>query len=70
MTDAELPQNEVWCSGNYGGIEALEHVADFFAADAAIDHGDRMVGQIPLELDRQPVRLTRRRRACARAGRR
>ena len=67
---AELPQNEVRLSGYYGGIEALKHVADFFASDAAIDHGDRMVGEMLLKLARQPVRITRRCRACARAGRR
>jgi hypothetical protein len=56
--------------GEHAGVEALAHVAEFFAADAAIDHSDRMVGEMLLELDRQPVRITRRRRACARPGRR
>ena len=65
---AELLQHQVGMLGEHAGVEALEHVADFFATDAAIDHGDRMVGEMLLELDRQPVRITRRRRACARPG--
>ena len=65
---AELPQHQVGLGGDHGGIETLEHVADFLAVGTAIEHGDRTVGEMLLELYGEPVRIIRRRGAGARAG--
>jgi hypothetical protein len=65
---AELPQNKVGFGDHHVLIEALEHVVDFFAVDAAIKHGDRMGREKPLEFDGEAVWITRRWRTRARAG--
>ena len=67
---AELPQHQIGLGGHHGAIEALEHVGDFLAANAAVVHGDGMAGEALLELDGEPARIICGRRACARAGRR
>ena len=68
---AELPEHEIGLGGDHRAVEALEHVGDFFAVDAAIDHGDRAGREMLRELDLQPARIARGRRARAGArGRR
>ena len=34
--------DQIGLGGDHGLVETLEHVGDFFAADAAVDDGDRM----------------------------
>jgi hypothetical protein len=45
---AQLPQQQVGLGGDHGAVEALEHVGDFLAVDTAVEHGDRMAGEMAL----------------------
>src|ERR1019366_4664184 len=63
-----LPQDQVGLRGHHGLIEALEHVTDFLAVNAAIEHGDRTVWETLLELFRETIRIIRRWRTRAHAS--
>ena len=62
---AELPQDEIGLVGDHRLVKALEHVGHFLAADAAIEHGNLMRREMPLEFGGQPARIGRRRRTGA-----
>ena len=62
---AELPQHQVGLGGDHGLVEAPEHVADDLAADAAIEHLDRVRGKAPLQFGLEPAGVIRRARAGA-----
>jgi hypothetical protein len=68
---ADLPEHEVRPLRDDGGVEPRQHVGDFLAAHAAVQHRDFVSGKTLRELLRQPARIGSRRRARARpVGRR
>ena len=62
---AELPEHQVGLLGDDGAVEALKHVADLLAADAAVEHGDRLRGEGMPQFGFEPARIIRRLRAGA-----
>src|SRR3974377_1046014 len=62
---AKLPQDEVGLGIDNGTIETLDHVVNFFAIYATIDHSDLAIWEMPLKLNGQTARISCA--GCARA---
>ena len=54
---SELPQHKIGFLRKNSRIEPAEHVGDFLAGDAAIEHGERQLREMLLELDCKPARI-------------
>jgi hypothetical protein len=54
---AELPQYQIGLGSDDRSVEALEHVADDLAADAPIEHRDRMAGKALAQFGPEPGRV-------------
>src|SRR5262249_25076263 len=67
---SKLPQYEIGLFRDDSGIEATEHVGNFLAADATVEHGERHLREMLLELDRKPAWIVSGRRTRTVARRR
>ena len=47
---AELPQHQIGLLGDDRARRSAQHVGDFFAVDAAVEHGDRATGKLRLQV--------------------
>src|SRR3974390_3215372 len=61
----ELVPNCHKTRSGHGTVETLDHVVNFFAIYATIDHSDLAIGEVPLKLNGQTARISCA--GCARA---